>query len=258
MLMSEQVVKTSGNNGKWNTHLEQISRLELTHLITKLGNRAALKTATLKTSSSWWGWHTGRQGFCSHETGLTKHRLWHFSLRTMVTFNVRLRILDVIPFLTWLCKSTNAYTVCCKAVEFLWINRRAESTRDESRLGAAVICFGPSTAMQLAEAVLLSELRFSPSSHSTLAKKSYRKTHFSNWAELNGGNVIILMLYTWNCTMRQCCHGYSSCTAFSAPKCRYLYGYVETGIWGTNFAECWTCLPLGTEESSKVDICMKN
>lgn len=86
-------------------------------------------------------------------------------------------------------------------------------------------------------------------------KKRYGKTHFSNWAELNGGNGIILMLYTWNCTMRQRCHGYSSCMAFSATKFRYLYGYVETE---GQTAECWTCLPLGTWESSNVDICMRN
>lgn len=82
------------------THVESKSHVWNSHLITKLGNRAA--TAALRTSSSWWGLHTGRQCFCSHETGLAKHRLWHFSLKTVVTFNVRLWTPDIIPFLTWL------------------------------------------------------------------------------------------------------------------------------------------------------------
>lgn len=48
----------------------------------------------------------------------------------------------------------------------------------ESRLGAGGICFGPRTAMQLAEAALLPELRFSPSSRSTFAKTAMGKHIF--------------------------------------------------------------------------------
>ena len=57
-LMSEQVVKISRNKAQYNTSVDQISRLELTHLIMKLGNTAisgTYKTRVLNGEICTWG-----------------------------------------------------------------------------------------------------------------------------------------------------------------------------------------------------------